>query len=146
MVIAILFIFLQNPQEGVLGLSWVFSLPLRDVIAGTAVDYMHCISEGAVNQHLMAWFEDKSNECYLGSSVNEIDSTPCYLLSPHQKLHADLEVSLTGNSGRVSKQHIVLKGFRTNVKIRSYKLSEIFGANQHIRCRCVHILVHVKGP
>lgn len=64
-----------NPQEGVLGLSWAFSLPLHDVIAGTAVDYMHCICEGAVNQHLMAWFEDKSNDCYLGNSINEIDST-----------------------------------------------------------------------
>ena len=44
------------------------------MVAGTAIDYMHCVCEGAVNQHLMAWFEDKSSECYVGSSVNEIDS------------------------------------------------------------------------
>ena len=59
-------------------------------------------------------------------------TVPCYVLSPYQKSHADLEVSPTGNSGRVSKQHIVFRGFRTQVKIRSYKLSEIFGANKHI--------------
>ena len=44
------------------------------MVAGTAIDYVHCICEGAVNQHLMAWFEGKSSECYVGSSVNEIDS------------------------------------------------------------------------
>ena len=38
------------------------------------MDYMHCICEGAVNQHLVAWFESKSSGCYLGSIVNEIDS------------------------------------------------------------------------
>lgn len=36
----------QTPLEGVLGLSWAFALPFHDVIAGTAVDYMHCICEG----------------------------------------------------------------------------------------------------
>lgn len=61
-------------MQGVLGLSWAFSLPLHDVVAGTAIDYMHCICEGAVDQHLKAWFEDKSSDCYLGNSVHEINN------------------------------------------------------------------------
>lgn len=35
---------------------------------------MYCICEGVVNQYLMVWFEDKLNDCYLGNSINEIDS------------------------------------------------------------------------
>lgn len=69
----ILFFIFKNPVEGVLGLSWAFSLPLHDVVSGTAVDYMHCICEGAVDQHLKAWFEDKSCNQYLGNSLSEID-------------------------------------------------------------------------
>ena len=61
-------------MEGVLGLSWAFSLPLHDVVSGTAVDYMHCICEGAIDQHLNAWFEDKSGNQYLGNSVSEVDN------------------------------------------------------------------------
>ena len=40
-----------------------------------AVDYMHCICEGAVDQHLNAWFEDKSSNQYLGTSLKELDIT-----------------------------------------------------------------------
>ena len=61
-------------MEGVLGLSWAFSLPLHDVVSGTAVDYMHCICEGAIEQHLNARFEDKSGNQYLGNSVSEVDN------------------------------------------------------------------------
>ena len=61
-------------MQGVLGLSWAFSLPLHDAVAGTAIDYMHCICEGAVDQPLKAWFEDKSSDCYLGNSVHEINN------------------------------------------------------------------------
>ena len=64
----------KNPVEGVLGLSWAFSLPLHDVISGTAVDYMHCICEGAVDQHLNAWFDNKSCNQYLGTSQSDIDT------------------------------------------------------------------------
>ena len=54
-------------------MSWAFPLPLHDVVSGTAVDYMHCICEGAVDQHLNAWFEDKSSNQYLGMSLKELD-------------------------------------------------------------------------
>ena len=67
-------VIFKDPVEGVLGLSWAFSLPLHDVVAGTAVDYMDCICEGAVDQHLKAWFEDKSSNQYLGNRLHEIDS------------------------------------------------------------------------
>ena len=70
-----LYFVFKNPVEGVLGLSWAFSLPLHDVVSGTAVDYMHCICEGAVDQHLNAWFEDKSCNQYLGTSLKELDIT-----------------------------------------------------------------------
>ena len=73
-------------------------------------------------------------------------TAPCYLLSPYLKSHADLEVSLTGNSGRVSEQHIVLSGFRIHVKITTWNLSEIFGANQHIYVGvCTYICIF-KAP
>ena len=55
-------------------LSCPFSLLLHDVIAGTSVDYMHCICEGVVDQHLKSWFEDKTNDSYLGNSFEEIDN------------------------------------------------------------------------
>ena len=46
------------------------------IIRGTAVDYMHCVCEGVIDQHLLIsrWL-DKSNSkqgFYLGSKVEEI--------------------------------------------------------------------------
>lgn len=60
--------------QGVVGLSWGFGLPMYDVIRGTAVDYMHCVCEGVIDQLISRWL-DKSNSkqgFYLGSKVEEI--------------------------------------------------------------------------
>lgn len=60
--------------QGVVGFSWGFGLQMYDVIRGTAVDYMHCVCEGVIDQLISRWL-DKSNskqDFYLGSKVEEI--------------------------------------------------------------------------
>ncbi len=56
-------------------MSWAFGIPTFDIIRGTAIDYMHCICEGVVDQLLKSWFSvDKKNELYfLGNSSEKID-------------------------------------------------------------------------
>lgn len=71
------FFYLQPAVEGILGLSWGFGLPEFDVVNGTAIDYMHCICEGVVEQHLNMWFtrtkENTSFPCFIGHLTNEVD-------------------------------------------------------------------------
>ena len=57
--------------EGVLGLSWAFGIPTFDIVHGTAIDYMHCICEGVVEQLLNSWFspENKGKLFYLGDKL-----------------------------------------------------------------------------
>ena len=67
---------LQPSVEGVLGLSWGFALPDYDIIKGTSVDYMHCICEGVVDQHLDKWFgtgENTAYPCFMGKMCDSID-------------------------------------------------------------------------
>ncbi|KAK3744830.1 hypothetical protein QZH41_008812 [Actinostola sp. cb2023] len=62
--------------KGLLGLSWAFSLPLFDIVKGTAVDYMHCICEGVIEQHFNKWFGVGDNSifpCHIGKQLQEID-------------------------------------------------------------------------
>jgi len=70
-----LFVF-QYSVKGLLGLSWAFSLPLFDIVKGTAVDYMHCICEGVIEQHFNKWFGVGDNSifpCHIGKQLQEID-------------------------------------------------------------------------
>ena len=48
--------------EGVLGLCWGLAFPLFDIIRGTAIDYMHCICEGVINQLLKPWFDKEKRK------------------------------------------------------------------------------------
>ncbi|CAB4028732.1 Hypothetical predicted protein [Paramuricea clavata] len=60
--------------QGVIGLSWGFGIPSYDVVRETAVDYMHCICEGVVDQLISQWLK-KSNtkaDFYLGSKIEDI--------------------------------------------------------------------------
>lgn len=61
--------------EGVLGLSWAFGIPTFDVIRGTAIDYMHCVCEGVVEQLLNNWFSQEKKEklFFIGDKVDDID-------------------------------------------------------------------------
>ena len=61
--------------EGVLGLSWAFGIPTFDIIRGTAIDYMHCVSEGVVEQLLNSWFShDNKDKLYFnGNRIEEVD-------------------------------------------------------------------------
>ena len=34
-----------------------------DVIRGTAIDYMHCVCEGVVEQLLNSWFSQEKTSC-----------------------------------------------------------------------------------
>ena len=47
-----------------------------DVIRGTAIDYMHCVCEGVVEQLLNSWFsqEKKDKLYFIGNKIEEIDS------------------------------------------------------------------------
>ena len=43
---------------------------------GTAVDYMHCVCEGIVDQHLQKWFGSGENTlfpCHLGEHIEAIE-------------------------------------------------------------------------
>lgn len=69
-------LFYQNYDiEGIQGLSWGFGIPMFDVIRGTAIDYMHCVCEGVVEQLLNSWFsQDKKDQVfYIGDKIEEID-------------------------------------------------------------------------
>ena len=61
--------------EGVLGLSWAFGIPTFDIIHGTAIDYMHCVCEGVVEQLLNSWFsqDNKDKLYFIGNRVEEVD-------------------------------------------------------------------------
>lgn len=61
--------------EGVLGLSWAFGIPTFDIIRGTAIDYMHCICEGVVEQLLNSWFSPDKKEklFFIGGKIEEVD-------------------------------------------------------------------------
>ena len=47
-----------------------------DVTCGTAIDYMHCVCEGVVEQLLNSWFsqENKDKLYFIGNKIEEIDS------------------------------------------------------------------------
>lgn len=47
-----------------------------DVIRGTAIDYMHCVCEGVVEQLLNSWFsqEKKDKLYFIRNKKEEIDS------------------------------------------------------------------------
>lgn len=69
--------FNQNYDiEGVLGLSWAFGIPTFDIIRGTAIDYMHCVCEGVVEQLLKSWFSQhkKDDLFFIGDKIDEIDN------------------------------------------------------------------------
>ena len=51
-------------------MSWAFGLPMYDVIRGTAVDYMHCVCEGVIDQLISRWLDKQG--FYLGFKVEEI--------------------------------------------------------------------------
>lgn len=61
--------------EGVLGLSWAFGIPTFDIIRGTAIDYMHCVCEGVVEQLLNSWFsqDNKDKLYFIGNRIEEVD-------------------------------------------------------------------------
>ena len=53
-------------------MSWAFGIPTFDIIRGTAIDYMHCICEGVVDQLLKSWFStDRKNELYFLENISE---------------------------------------------------------------------------
>ena len=56
-------------------MSWGFGIPKFDVIRGTAIDYMHCVCEGVVEQLLNSWFsQEKKDELYfIGNKIEEVD-------------------------------------------------------------------------
>ena len=57
-----------------------FAFPHFDVIKGTAIDYMHCICEGVINQLLKHWF-DKEKENEVSSIFTEMDNVSSGLVS-----------------------------------------------------------------
>ena len=61
--------------EGVLGLCWAFGIPTFDIIRGTAIDYMHCVCEGVVEQLLNSWFsqDNKDKLYFIGKRIEEVD-------------------------------------------------------------------------
>lgn len=61
--------------EGVLGLSWAFGIPTFDIIRGTAIDYMHCVCEGVMEQLLNSWFsqDNKDKLFFIGNRIEEVD-------------------------------------------------------------------------
>lgn len=61
--------------EGVLGLYWAFGIPTFDIIRGTAIDYMHCVCEGVVEQLLNSWFsqDNKDKLYFIGNRIEELD-------------------------------------------------------------------------
>lgn len=61
--------------EGVIGLSWAFGIPTFDIIRGTAIDYMHCVCEGVVDQLLNSWFsQDKKDTLFfIGDKIEDVD-------------------------------------------------------------------------
>lgn len=56
-------------------MSWGFGIPKFDVIRGTAIDCMHCVCEGVVEQLLNSWFSrEKKDELYfIGNKIEEVD-------------------------------------------------------------------------
>lgn len=66
--------------EGVVGLCWGFAFPHFNVIKGTAIDYMHCICEGVVNQLLKHWF-DKEKKNDLSSIFLQLKNISTELIS-----------------------------------------------------------------
>jgi len=57
-----------------------FSFPHFDVIKGTAIDYMHCICEGVVNQLLKHWF-DKERKNDVSSIFTQMENVSSELVS-----------------------------------------------------------------
>ena len=49
---------------------------MYDVIRGTAVDYMHCVCEGVVDQLISQWFKKSSANAdfFLGSKIEIINN------------------------------------------------------------------------
>lgn len=61
--------------NGVKGPTWLMKLQYYDVIAGTAVDYMHCALLGVTKYLLGLWFNSEHNKetFYIGRSVLLVD-------------------------------------------------------------------------
>ena len=54
-------------------MSWAFGIPAFEVIRGTAIDYMHCVCEGVVEQLLNKWFSQDKNELFfIGDKVEAV--------------------------------------------------------------------------
>ena len=65
----------HNTVNGIKGPSWMMTLNNYDIIAGTAIDYMHCVLLGVVKSLLSLWFgsEHHRNVFYIGRSVELVD-------------------------------------------------------------------------
>ena len=61
--------------NGVKGPTWLMKLQYYDIIAGTAVDYMHCALLGVTKYLLGLWFNSEHNKenFYIGRSVLLVD-------------------------------------------------------------------------
>ena len=61
--------------NGVKGPTWLMKLQHYDIIAGTAVDYMHCALLGVMKYLLGLWFNSEHNKeiFYIGRSVLLVD-------------------------------------------------------------------------
>ena len=61
--------------NGVKGPTWLMKLQYYDIIAGTAVDYMHCALLGVMKYLLGLWFNSEHNKenFYIGRSVLLVD-------------------------------------------------------------------------
>ena len=65
----------HNIVNGIKGPSWMMTLRNYDIIAGTAIDYMHCVLLGVVKLLMSLWFGSEHNrkEFYIGRSVALVD-------------------------------------------------------------------------
>ena len=65
----------NNTVNGIKGPSWMMNLRKYDIIAGTAIDYMHCVLLGVVKSLLSLWFGSEHHRCdfYIGRSVELVD-------------------------------------------------------------------------
>lgn len=71
--------------DGIKGPCWFASLNYHDLIRGSAVDYMHCVLEGAMKLLLKLWFGGgHSDDSYsIASRISEVDKRLAEIKPPN---------------------------------------------------------------
>lgn len=76
----------NSEVNGVRGTSMAFGFPGYDIVAGTAIDYMHAVLLGIMKQLLTYWFDKKyrKSSWYCGGSIKICDARRASIKPPNQ--------------------------------------------------------------